>query len=114
MAWAPFRRSQVRGVTSEFYLEVAKGNVPGHETRAMVCRLPSSAQDTWEDLWSEGGELDYPTANETWEVVSDSPDDADGGAGARTAILFYLDENLTTPIPGSFPPSPRQGRPPSS
>lgn len=90
MAFSPL----AKGVPSDFFLEVAKGNVPGHETRAMVGSLPASVGAlAYEDLWSEGGVMVQPTAAETWEIVSDSAADTSAGTGARTIVVSYLDDS---------------------
>lgn len=35
----------------------------------------------------------FPTANESWEIVSDSAADTAAGTGARTALISYLDSD---------------------
>lgn len=78
---------------SDFFIEVGKGNVPGHELLGFETRNPAVGQ-TFEDLWGAGGELIYPTAAETWEIVSDDANDTDGGTGARTAVVVSLNADL--------------------
>ncbi len=83
---------------SDFLLDVAAGKVDGHETRVLIGSLPSSAVNTYEDLWSEGGILVQPTAAESWEIVSDNANDTAGGTGAQTVVVTYLDDTLTTQV----------------
>lgn len=87
-------------IPKNFKFEVAKGNVPGNEYKVVVARNPSTESTAFEDLWG-GGELPvpelnmvYPTTAETWEIVSDSADDAAAGAGTRDIAIASLDENL--------------------
>lgn len=87
------------GVCCDFKYEVAKGNIEGHSFVAIVARNPSVESSEFEDLWG-GGELPvpekamvFPTAPETWEIVSDNANDTSTGSGARTAVVLSLDEN---------------------
>ena len=76
-----------------FLIEVASGNVPGKSLLGFVTRNPA-VSTTFEDVWAEGGSLVYPTAAETWEIVSDNLNDSASGSGGRTGVLTSLDENL--------------------
>lgn len=38
-------------------------------------------------------EMEYPTAGETWEILSSSANDTSDGTGARTVTIQYLDTN---------------------
>jgi len=80
--------------TNDFWVEVARGNVPGFKSIQLVGSNPSVGT-SFEDIWDVGGTLVYPTAGETWEIVSDSADDTDTtGTGARTVTMTYLDDAL--------------------
>lgn len=90
MSFGPF---ETAGAPSDFLIEVAKGNVPGHETRSVVALLPSSGLNVFEQIWSEGGVLSLPVAAETWEIVSDDVNDTALGTGARAVLVTYLDDS---------------------
>lgn len=77
---------------TDFFVEVAKGNVPGHALFTLVARNPAVG-NTEEDIWGVGGKLVYPLIGEQWELVSDSTNDTSAGTGARSVNVFYLDDN---------------------
>jgi hypothetical protein len=83
--------------TTDFYLEVAKGNVDGHSSMNKFGHNPSISTATDpEDVWSAGGVYAfYPTTAQAMEVLSS--DDEDGGAGGDTGALtiqvYGLDSN---------------------
>ena len=84
----------------DFFLEVAKGNIPGHSF-VVVQGSTDTTQTTFTDIWGTTSNFVYPTANETWEIVSSSANDTAAGTGGRTGILVSLDENYieqTTPF----------------
>ena len=75
---------------SSFILEVAKGSVNGVQAMQLL-GLNLAVGTVYEDVWCPDGNLVYPTVAETWEVVSTSANDADGGSGARTIEIITLD-----------------------
>ena len=79
-------------LTSDFLLEVQKGNVPGH---SVINKFGHNAETTsGEDVWSGGGVYGfYPTTAQAMEIVSNSVADAVTGIGARTVIIYGLDGN---------------------
>jgi hypothetical protein len=79
-------------IVSDFFLEMAKGNIPGHAGRAVVGRNPAVGLSV-EDVWDPGGVLIYPTAGEQLEISSTDVNDTSAGTGARTVKLFYQDDN---------------------
>lgn len=79
--------------SKEFLLEVAKGNVAGHELVSVIGRNPLVGSLLIEDLWDSGGVRTDPTANETWEMLSDDANDTSAGTGARTIRTAYLDDS---------------------
>ena len=83
-----------RTLVKDFYLEVAKGNIPGHSYINKFGHNPA-VETGPEDLWSGGGSYAfYPTTAQAMEIVSDSDDDLDiTGIGARTVMIFGLDSN---------------------
>jgi hypothetical protein len=53
-------------------------------------------------------EMVYPTANETWEILSGSANDTSAGTGARTVLIPYLDNSyaiktVTATLNGTTP-----------
>lgn len=81
-------------IPADFFLEVAKGNVPKHSV--FIVRGFNGDIDIGvaEDIWSVGGTLVYLTSAETMEIVSTSTDD-DGsplGNGARTMLIEGVDD----------------------
>lgn len=83
-------------LTSDFLLEVAKGNVPGHSlvrqfgfVAAVGASLP---QTIWRKatLYSAG----FPAAAVEINVVSNNAADTDGGTGAETILVTGLDSNF--------------------
>lgn len=77
--------------STDFLLEVGKGNVPGHETFNLRGSNPLVGT-TLEDVWDPGGVLVYPTANESWELVSADVNDTAAGTGAQEVTIRYLDD----------------------
>ena len=84
--------SETGDVSKSFLTEVAKGNVPGHSVRTIVARNPDVGVAN-EDIWHGGGQLVYPTAAESWEIVSDNAADTAAGTGARVVLVNTLDDN---------------------
>jgi len=76
---------------TDFYTEVAKGNVPGHRI-VEVSGLNRDIGTTEEDIWGPGGDIVYPTAGEQWEIVSNDANDTLLGTGANTIEISYLDD----------------------
>lgn len=73
-------------------IETALGNVAGRVNVQIGSRNPSIGT-VFEDVWDAGGTMVYPTAGETWEIVSASTNDTSAGTGARTVLVSYLDDN---------------------
>lgn len=78
---------------NDFWLEIAKGNVPGHA--AIIVRGHNADIDdgAQEDVWEPGGELSYLSSAETMEIASTSADDAAAGTGARTVMIQGVDDD---------------------
>lgn len=79
--------------TTDFLIEVRKGNVPGHRIDRVISRNPDVGTTAFEDLWNNSGAYIASTANETWEIVSTSANDTLTGTGARRVLVQYLDED---------------------
>ena len=83
---------------SNFFLDVAKGLVPGHTAVFISSRNPAVGNVTIEDVWDLGGLMVYPTAGEQWELISTSTLDTAAGTGARTIQVKYLDDNYVEQV----------------
>jgi len=83
--------------STEWYVEVAKGNVPNHSIVTRSSRN-SSVGTTIEDIWTVGGVRTWLTANTALEVVSDDANDTSAGSGARTITVegVQLDGTFVT------------------
>ena len=99
-------------LSSDFLVEVGRGNYQGLSTSGFVVRNPDVGTAAFEDLWGGTGNMVYPTANESWELVSTSANDSSAGTGARLVLVNYLDQdyiqrqtvvatNGLTPVPVS-------------
>lgn len=80
-----------------YELELERGNVPG-QTSASILGRNVAVSSTLQDVWDAGGELVYPIAGETWEIVSSDAADTSAGTGARTVIIQFLDDTYTEQI----------------
>jgi len=76
--------------TTDFYLEVSKGNVDDHAIVNIAGTNPSVGTAT-EEVWDAGGVLVYPIAEESWELVSADVNDSAAGTGAQEVTIDYLD-----------------------
>ena len=87
----------------DYPIEVAKGNITGATGIAVVMRNPACSDTEFTDVWGGGGashdNFIYPTAAESWEVVSDSVNDASAGTGVRTVLVTTLDANYIPQTP---------------
>jgi hypothetical protein len=70
---------------------LAVGKVPGYSVIHKYGRLPATANETWEDVWAEGGTYTWQAAAVTLGVSSDSTADTSTGTGARTVEIQGLD-----------------------
>jgi hypothetical protein len=82
--------------TSNFMLEVAKGNVPGHSAVNKFGHNPDA--EAGQDVWGGGSEYGfYPTEAEGAQFIdvesTDNTDDIAGGDGALTVTIQGLGEN---------------------
>lgn len=78
------------------YLEIVKGNVPGHRSIHKFGRNPTIGGATFEVVWNGGGQYTGFDATEAQicEVFSDDDDDTALGGGARDVLIQGLDANL--------------------
>lgn len=75
---------------SDFYLEVAKGNIPKH---SIVHKFGAGAVSTTVIPITQSGTYQTPTTAQVLELVSDNVADAQNGAGAREITITGLDSN---------------------
>jgi len=80
------------GTTEEFYLQVARSQIAGHETNFKFGFNPD-VDDALETIWTQGGLYSYLSAATILKVSSSSTDDTAAGTGARTVEIFGLDGN---------------------
>lgn len=80
------------GVTSEFLVEVARGNIPGYD---YIHKFGSNESVSTSIVpVCNGGFYRTPTGTATLEVISTSADDTAAGVGAREVSLQYLDSDF--------------------
>jgi len=80
-----------RGVL-DFYVDVAKGNVPGHSYINKFGK--NEAAEAGEDIWAGGGAYNfYPDTARSMVAISTAGADSIGGTGALTVAVFGLDSN---------------------
>ena len=80
----------------EYGYEVARGNVPGSSIIAGFGKDTPGAEVTLGDVWGGPTETQpEPSASgEQITVVSTSANDTDGGSGAQSVRVIYLDDGL--------------------
>ena len=79
--------------STEFRLEVAKGNKLGHSLENLVMRSKNIVSTSFIDIWGDAASMTLPAAAETWQVRSTSASDTSAGAGARQVLVTYLDDS---------------------
>ncbi len=84
-------------ISTDFLLEVAKGNVTGHASQNKFGRAPDGVQTTATDIWDLADAVPTqqiwvaPTAGRIHDIVSTSASDADPvGVGAHTVRVYGL------------------------
>lgn len=74
--------------STEFLLEVSKGNVPGHSMVTVIGSNPSLGSTVTETVWDGGGTYTYLTADTTLYISSSSASDT-----AVTVLITGKDDN---------------------
>ncbi len=87
-----------RMIPSNYNLEVSLGNIPG-VAGIQVLGLNPAVSSVYNDCWCPGGTLVYPTAAETWEVVSTSLNDTAAGTGAREVEIISMGSDYVEQYP---------------
>ena len=83
-------------VNTDWYVQVANGNVPGYSLVAV--QMEGEVGAVYEDLWGGSADMIYPVTDEVWEIVSDNANDTLLGSGARTVQVISLDADKLTQI----------------
>lgn len=78
---------------SDFLIEVAKGNVPGHSLVHKFGRN-DDIDGPIEDIWQTGGIYVWKQAASTLEAISTDPNDTIAGSGARKIIVEGLNSSF--------------------
>lgn len=71
-------------------LDIAKGNVPGHELVGIIARNPTVGTE-WEDLWGPSIPHVEPVSEQSWRLVFNAPEDTFNGDGAQEVLVLYAD-----------------------
>lgn len=79
--------------TSEFFLDISKGNVPGHSSIHKFGKNPGVSTTVFDTIWNGGGKYTGFDAvgAETVTITSSSANDTLIGTGLRTIRLYGLD-----------------------
>lgn len=77
---------------TDFFTRVALGLISGATRVPLVVGKNTSISTSFADV-SDFGDMTFPTANESLEVVSDNVNDASAGTGMRTVVLLSLDQD---------------------
>jgi len=83
---------------SDFYAAVEQGTVPGHGLLGSI-GTQDNVGTSYQDIWSGGGNLVYPTTAETLEVVFADANDTAAGTGAQSLLLTTYDINCVPQAP---------------
>lgn len=85
----------VSGGGEDFALQAARGDIAG-VFRYTVFGLNGDmdTQSAPEDLWSQGGDVNYPAAASVMNISSSSAQDGVAGTGVRSVIVQGLDANF--------------------
>src|SRR6478736_1447214 len=81
------------GKTEEFYLQVSRGQIPGHRSITRAGLNQDIDSGAYESLWDHGGLYVFPPSASVMTVSSSSTADAVAGTGARTVLVAGLDAN---------------------
>lgn len=75
----------------DFIIEVAKGNIPGHELVNVSGENADVDTSSDETIWTAGGSYVAPTAARVHDLASTSANDAAAGTGAQSVRVTGLD-----------------------
>lgn len=77
----------------DFALQVARGQVPGHEI-VQVFGYNGDLDQTEESIWPDGGVVPHPESASVLKVSSSSANDTAAGTGARTVFISGVDSDF--------------------
>ena len=80
------------GRVEDFYLQIARGQIPGHSVIHKFGRNPNVG-GVPETIWEQGGVYTYLTVASTVYVSGADAQDSAAGTGARTVTVQGLDAN---------------------
>jgi hypothetical protein len=85
-------KGYLRVAPSDFFFEVAKGNVPNHTSKAIMGYNPDVDTGTAEELWPRGTAKTWlgTSSGEKMRAISDNANDHGSGTGARTITIEGL------------------------
>lgn len=78
---------------ANYDIEVARGNVPGVIAKDKFGRNITITADTLEDMWPEGGLIDFQTSEAVVDVTGGADDVMTTGDGAWKVMLEGLDDD---------------------
>lgn len=79
--------------SEDFFLHVARGQVPGHRAISRGGMNPDIDTGASESMWDFGGLYTFPSAASVMTISSSSAADTAAGTGARTVLVTGLDAN---------------------
>jgi hypothetical protein len=79
---------------TNFLLAVSRGERAGWSYLRKFGYNPDVAMGSWEDVWTTGGAMYWPSAADELRVVSGSGDDAADGSGLRSILLEGKDASI--------------------
>jgi len=78
---------------SDFDLQLAKGNIPGHSSIIIRGHNPSQSSASGTVDIAEMGDLSYLASAEQMNIVSDDANDDEGDTGLRTLLIQGVDND---------------------
>jgi hypothetical protein len=78
------------GTYEPFELQVARGQITGHEVINIFGYNPD-VDTSEESVWPDGGTIPHPTTASVLKISSSSANDTSAGTGARTVAIFGVD-----------------------
>jgi len=84
----------VRGADSEYFIEIARGNIPKTSCVQKFGRNKDIDDATFEDIWDGDGTWLQIGLGSTLKLVSKSTKDSVGGVGARIVTIKGLDSSF--------------------
>lgn len=86
----PYVSQTQYGKNEDFSLQVARGQVQGHQS-VIVFGYNPDIDTTEESVWPDGSTVPHPTSASILKVSSSSANDTSAGTGARTVYIEGID-----------------------